>query len=268
MSVTVGEHNRLWGTEEAAFIDEVPQSDVPSVDHLVSWLSSPVESPLDEETCHTSYLMMSPAVRFVKNLAPKSVVFEADCAGGSLAVFRDWLGFQRKDLTFLGASSEKKVNLPATAEMFVGDLDLDKPKFVQTPTAAVLRRLVERLRRPELFFVWLSKVMPTGGQVYIEWPSAHTIDLPPASAVRERGYDVSTINFHDDARQLTAFSIEQMIAMARRAGFRVYTAGHVDMPLLADSLKHHGITLKNSYYLAAAIHLRTAYSSFIIATKR
>lgn len=264
----MGEHSRLWGIDEAAFIDEVPQSEVPSVDDLVNWLSSPVESPLDEETCHTSYLMMSPAVRFVKNLPPKSVVFEADCASGSLAVFRDWLGFQRKDLTFLGASWEQKPNLPASTEMFVGDLDLEKPNFVRKPTAAVLRRLVERLRRPELFFVWLSKTMPAGSQIYVEWPGAHTARLPHAAAVRERGYDVSTINFHDDARQLNAFSMQQMMAMIRRAGFKVYTAGHVDMPFLADSLKHHGIALKNSYYLAAAVHLRTAYSSFIIALKR
>lgn len=250
-------------------IGELPATDTLSAESLLEWLAAPVEPILEEHTCHDAYLMMSPVVRFLKNLPLNTLVFEGSNGGGSVRVFRDWLGFERKDLRFFAASSEEVPHPDGCEGTFVGDIEQAKPVFTnERPNAAVVRRLVERLRRPDLFLLWLAKNMPSGARLYLEWPATHTANLPPAAALRERGYDIASLNFKDDARHLSPFTIHQMISMLRRVGFETYNAGYVDMPFIADSLKSHGIGQGNPYYLSAAIQLKTLYHSFVMAVRR
>jgi hypothetical protein len=250
-------------------VGEVAERDIVTSKELFRWLEAPSPQMLDEGVCHTSYLMMKPGIAFVKNLPLNSLILEIGCGEGSLRGFRDWLGFERKDLRFYGASLAHGSHTREYEYFFVGDIEKDKPTFEgEKPNCAVLLHFIEHLRDPGTFLEWFSNVMPQGSKVYIEWPGSHTTKLPRAQSLRERGYEVTTINFHDDSTHVNPFTIRQMMSMLGRVGFDVYGAGHVDMPFIADALKHHGIRTKNAYLLTVAIHLKTLFNSFVLAVKR
>ncbi|MFZ4411147.1 MAG: methyltransferase domain-containing protein, partial [Paracraurococcus sp.] len=181
--------------------------------------------------------------------------------------FRDWLGFTRKDLRFVGASLEHGEATRSYEEFFVGDIETTRPRFSLTPKFAIASQFIEHMRDPKGFLVWLHGLLPTGGAVYIDWPAQHTTRLPSCLELARHGYSAFTLNFHDDDTHTRAYGSDELIAMLTEAGFRIRAGGLISQPYLAESLKHHGIAKKDKYVLTMALWLKTRFVAHLSAEK-
>ncbi len=246
------------------FDDDVP---TPTLDELLAWLAEPVTEPLPFDDAHIHFLLLHPRMVFLKNLARDSVVFDIGAGEGQLRGFREWGGFTRMDLAFVGASLEHGEHTHDYEEFFAGDIEAAKPQFQRRPDAAIASQFIEHLKDPQDFLGWLHGAMAPGARVYFDWPAPHTLRLPRCNEVNAHGYNSFTINFHDDYTHTRTHSIAQMAAMLRDAGFRPRGGGLVHQPFLAESLKHHGLAQKNAYLLTVAIWMKTRFAAWIEAER-
>ncbi len=238
-----------------------------SFDQLLSWLKEPVTDPLSSNVAHENYLLMHPRTSFVKNLPAGSTLFDIGSGRGGLVGFKDWLGFKRQDLRFVGASLAHGEHTHKYDEFFVGNLDQKKPVFDIPPQYALASQLIEHVGKPDELFSWIGELLPRAGRFYLDWPSAHTVDLPKRKLFFDAGFNVTTLNFFDDGTHLTAYPIPDIANRLEDCGFRIQAAGYIEMPFIAESLKHNGILENNSYFMSMALWLRTRFTSYVVAEK-
>jgi hypothetical protein len=238
---------------------------VPSTDELLDWLKAPVEQPLAFDDAHTYFLLFHLRNVFLKTLPRDSVVFDIGAGEGQLRGFRDWLGFTRLDLCFVGASLDHGEKTRSYEEFFLGDIEVAKPQFIRRPQFGIASQFMEHMRDPSAFLVWLHSILPSGGQVFLDWPAPHTIHLPSCNKLMEHGYSAFTLNFFDDHTHTRAYSSDEMRQMLENAGFRVRSGGLISQPYLAESLKHYGIAKKDKYILTMALWLKTRFVTYLIA---
>jgi hypothetical protein len=238
-----------------------------SFDLLVEWLRTPVLNPLPADVAHNHYLLMHPRTVFIKNLPLASTLFDIGTGNGGLVGFKDWLGFNRPDLRFVGASLAHGQHTHKYDEFFLGNLDKEKPIFNIPPQYALASQLIEHIGKPEELFNWINDLIPKGGKFYLDWPSAHTVDLPQRKLFLEAGFNVTTFNFFDDPTHLTAYPIADIVGRIEKSGFQVQVAGYLEMPFIGESLKHQGIAENNSYFLSMALWMKAKFVSYIIAEK-
>jgi SAM-dependent methyltransferase len=240
---------------------------VPSDGELLDWLKSPAEQPLSLDEAHTHFLLMHPRMVFLKNLPRDGVVFDIGAGEGQLRSFRDWLGFRRRDLRFVGASLDHGEKTRTYEEFFLGDIEATKPRFKLQPQFGIASQFIEHMRDPAGFLAWLHSVMPPGGMVFLDWPAPHTVRLPSCNMLAEHGYSAFTLNFFDDTTHTRAYSTSEMAGMLQDAGFRIRAGGLISQPYLAESLKHHGIAKKDKYILTMALWLKTRFVAHLMAEK-
>jgi hypothetical protein len=239
-----------------------------STEELLLWLRSAVEDPLPADIAHEHYLLMHPRISYLKNLPQNSIVLDVGAGSGALRGFRDWLGFKRMDLKFIGISLDHGEHTGAYEEFHICDLSHQSPEFYLKPTDAVLAQFIEHVEDPSVYLKKLNEHLPLGGKAFIDWPSSHTVNLPKCVDVRSHGFDITTLNFFDDSTHKKAYTLEEMSEYAVAAGFGVIAAGYVDMPFLANSLKHHGILNQDQYLLSMAVWLKTNFVSYLQITKK
>ena len=234
---------------------------------LLKWLSEEVPNPLPENVAHDHYLLMHPRISYLKNLPLNSVVMDIGAGSGALRGFRQWLGFLRMDLKFIGLSLEHGEHTRDYEEFHLVNLDQEKPALTLQPTNVVAAQVIEHIEDPQQFLHWMYSVLPPGGSAFVDWPSWHTGELPRRDDLKAAGYEVTTINFFDDSTHQKLINTEELIQKARQAGFLVTNTGCVDMPYLAESLKHHGLKNNDSYLLSMAIWLKVNFISYITLKK-
>jgi 2-polyprenyl-3-methyl-5-hydroxy-6-metoxy-1,4-benzoquinol methylase len=230
---------------------------------LLLWLRSEFSEPLPADIAHEHYLLMHPRISYLKNLPQNSVVLDVGAGSGALRGFREWLGFKRLDLKFIGISLDHGEHTETYEEFHICDLSQESPKFELKPSDAVLAQFIEHVQDPGIFLKKLADVLPVGGTAFVDWPAAHTINLPKCADIRSHGFNITTLNFFDDSTHLKAYTIEEMSDYAAAAGFEVTAAGYVDMPYLANSLKYHGIKNQDQYLLSMAVWLKTNFVCYL-----
>ena len=234
---------------------------------LLEWLRDEVVDPLPADIAHENYLLMHPRISYLKNLPQNSVVLDVGAGSGALRGFREWLGFKRLDLKFVGISLDHGEHTRDYEEFHICNLSNETPEFKLRPKDAVLAQFIEHVEDPSVFLKKLANILPAEGSVFIDWPGAHTVNLPKCNDIKNSGYDITTLNFYDDSTHKKAYTIEQMSEYAISAGFKVTSAGYVDMSYLANSLKHHGVLNRDHYLLSMSVWLKTNFISYIKLVK-
>jgi hypothetical protein len=240
---------------------------IPTLAELLAWLAEPVPDPLGADATLEHFLLMDARVRFLKTLPHGSVVLDLGAGEGQLRNFREWLGFPRRDLRFVGVSLEHGAHTRAYEEFFVGDVEAQKPRFGLTPNAVIAGQFIEHTREPRAIADWLAGLLAPGSLLHFDWPSPHAAKLPARAGILAAGYDVSTLNFFDDATHVRTFSIPEMAAILGAAGFAPREAGIPRLPYLSNQLKHHGIARRDQYLLTMALWLRTGFVSYLQAER-
>jgi len=241
--------------------------DTITTEELLLWLRSEVSDPLPADIAHEHYLLMHPRISYLKNLPHNSVILDVGAGSGALRGFREWLGFKRMDLKFIGISLDHGQYTGTYEEFHICDLSHTTPKFELKPTDAVLAQFIEHVEDPKIFLKKLAEILPTGGTAFVDWPGSHTQNLPTCVDIRSQGFDITTLNFFDDSTHKKAYTLEEMSDYATVAGFEITASGYVDMPYLANSLKHHGIESKDQYLLSMAVWLKTNFVSYLRLVK-
>lgn len=234
---------------------------------LLVWLESQCHCELRKEEILDNYLLMHPRVIFLKNLEYGTPLLDLGAGDGRLIDFRNWLGFTRKDLIVEGVSLEESEKASEYDAFHICNLDLEKPNLRIRPRAVIAAQIIEHLHDPAQLVAWIGALLEEGGRLYLDWPSPHTIGLPRLTDLKCCGYDVSTINFFDDASHIQTFSIDDIVAMCAKVGLRVESQGILRMPYLAQGLKREGLNQANSidervFLLTAAVWLHTGFASY------
>lgn len=244
-----------------------------SLQGLLAWLGSPTQIQLGRDQTIEWYLLMHPKVVFLKNLPLNSTVFDIGAGDGRLSDFRGWLGFPRNDLRLQGASLFRPELADRYDEFYVCDIEAHKPALKAQPTAVIAAQLIEHLQRPWELVDWLSHQMPQGSRLYLDWPSPLSLRLPSLVDLLAAGYDVSTVNFYDDASHIQTFSLEQVVSICDAKGFEYENGGVIRLPYLAEALRAQGLDANNTederrFFLTAAIWLYTGFVTYASFVKR
>ncbi len=242
-------------------------STLTSPEDLIAWLQEPVDDPLPASVAHDCYLLMHPRIAYLKNVRRNGVILDMGAGDGGLRSFREWLGFERRDLKFVGVSLSHGKHTDSYEEFHVNDFETDPPRFSLQPTDVVAAQFLEHIERPRAFLEWVAGLLPKGGSAFIDWPSSHTVNLPKRDIIRSAGFDITTLNFFDDATHRQAYTISEIIDLAVSSGFAPRACGQLDLPYIAESLKFHGIRLRDQYLLSMAVWLRTRFVSYVCLEK-
>jgi hypothetical protein len=234
---------------------------------LLAWISQSGSSEVTLHDAHDWYLIQLPRIVYLKNLPENSVLLDVGAGDGSLILFRDWLAFSRLDLVFVGLSMGPGLHTERYEEFHICDLDKEKPILRKSPTAVIACQLVEHVKDYRELLKWFFELLPSGGTVFIDWPSPHTIDLPSRKVFESKGYDITTLNFFDDRTHKNAISIEEIVSSAKELGFLTINQGMVDMPYLASRLRDEGRMKNDVYLLSMAMWLRTNFVSYCTLRK-
>ena len=234
---------------------------------LLAWISQSCSSEVAVHDAHDWYLIQLPRIVYLKNLPENSVLLDVGAGDGSLILFRDWLAFSRLDLVFVGLSMEPGLHTERYDEFHTCDLDKEKPILRKSPTAIIACQLVEHVKDYRELLKWFFELLPSGGTVFIDWPSPHTVDLPSRKVFESKGYDITTLNFFDDRTHTNAISIEEIVSSAKELGFLIVNQGMVDMPYLASRLRDEGRMKNDGYLLSMAMWLRTNFVSYCTLRK-
>ena len=213
------------------------------------------------------FLLFHPRVVFLKTLPQNSVVLDVGAGDGSLRGFRNWLGYDRSDLKFVGVSLGHSGRTEEYEEFHTTNLDVEKPVFKLQPNAVVAAQFIEHIDNPVELVNWLSTVVSHGSSLYFDWPSEHTVKLPPRQSIIDGGFPITTLNFFDDCTHKNAHSIEYIKSILEPAGFEIVTQGILSLPHIEESLKHYGIAEANEFFLSMAMWLRTGFVSYVSARK-
>jgi hypothetical protein len=229
---------------------------------LLGWISESGGDKRKFRGAHDWYLIQLPRIVYLKNLPENTVLLDVGAGDGSLILFKDWLAFPRPDLVFVGLSLETGVHTGRYDEFQVCDLDSEKPALKNKPTAIIACQLIEHVKDYRELLKWFFDLLPSGGTVFIDWPSSHTVDLPSREVFASKGFNITTLNFFDDHTHKNALSTDEVVSAAKAIGFSVINQGMVDMPYLADRLRDEGRMKDDGYLLSMAMWLKTNFVSY------
>lgn len=239
-----------------------------SMDNLLGWLSEAATPVLAEQEAIDAYIGMHPKTVFFKTLQPHAVVLDMGRADAGLVSLRRWLGFQRCDVRIVGAAFNRQPGADGEAfDAFIQAMSIEEldQKMADLPlkiNAVIASRIIECVDEPEKMIGSLTRLLPKGGRLYVEWPSPHTKLLPRLIDIQNCGYPVSTVNFYDDAEHKYTYSLDWLKKHCQNHGLRYEQGGELAMPFLADELRNLGVIAKSTFLLSSAIWLKTRYLSF------
>ncbi len=223
--------------------------------------------PFEELQRLSSYF--HPRFRFLKTLARGARLLDVGAGGGGLHYIRAWGEPSREDIELYGVDLERGELADRYAAWEIVDLDSAKPDFEGvTFDAALANHVIEHVKRPDELLGWLASRMRPGGRLYLEWPNATSLDLPPRNALEAAGWSVVISNFFDDATHRELKTLEEVAAIADAAGFEVLERGVVDFGLLTDQLIDAGRVRQDSYLTLQGFWSLTRWAAYLIAERR
>jgi SAM-dependent methyltransferase len=145
------------------------------------------------------------------------------------------------------------------------DLDLDLPSSLDmipdgSFDCVILSHVIEHLHNSEEVIRNLLRKLRSGGVLYIEFPSPHSVNLPSMWG---------TLNFYDDPTHVTLHSIESLRRLLDDEGCQTLRSGvrrSAKMIMLIPLYALHSL-LKRGRVGAGVVWDLTGFASFIIAVK-
>lgn len=237
-------------------------------DDLLAWLRAPRKPSARYEEVVEILHQTNERTRFLKQLPHAAAVLDAGAGDGSLERFRSWLQPRRGDLRMYAYGAERGERFDSYDAHEMGCWPQQPPSFGGERFDAVIAcHFVEHLDDPAGFVRWAVGRLTEHGRIYLEWPSEHSLDLPPRDHFVSAGIPLVISRFDDDKTHKELPKSSDVCAALAAAGARVEVSGVIRYPWLEDELLAHwqqGVA--DSYALQAAFWSRTMWSQFVIGS--
>jgi SAM-dependent methyltransferase len=133
--------------------------------------------------------------------------------------------------------------------------------------AIIACHFIEHLDDPAGFVSWAIGRLTERGRIYLEWPSDHSLTLPPREYFSSAGIPLVISRFDDDRTHKDLPSRSDLCEVLVRAGASVEVSGVIRYPWLEEELLAHWQRgAADAYALQAAFWSRTKWSQFVIGS--
>ncbi len=245
-----------------------PTAEPPTLESLLAWLRRPRQPRLPHGEAVAQFHRSHPRYTFLSSLPHGAQVLDFGAGEGSLANYLRWPGADRSDLALYAYSLADAPGFARYAAREIGRFEEAPPSFGGRKFDAVFAcHVVEHLEDRAALAHFLAERTSAQARLYLEWPSAHTTELPPIGALREAGFDVVISNFHDDATHREVPSREALAAALAPAGYAVEGSGFVRLPYWEEELLAHAVRTRDAVEMCAAYWSHTSWSQYLVLAR-
>lgn len=235
---------------------------------LLGWLRDTAPPTSDLTTLVQYYHASLPRTLFLKSLPPAAHVLDLGAGDGALGLYKAWPEVERPDLHLHALSLTRGPHFHLYDSVELRDFETADDLFGGRQFDAIICcHFIEHMHDIGQTMAFIGRVLAPHGRIYIEWPHPVAMDMPPRSLVQHQGWDLSTLNFHDDQTHVRIWDIGDVAARLRSLGMGVETIGRVYAPWLADEMKCHALTTSDSTLLTLAVWLKFAWAQYLIASR-
>ena len=178
----------------------------------------------------------------------------------------------------------KEYQLPLRVDMKMTALDLQKGEHFDKydnyalfnldegniPLAAnsfdfiLLSHLIEHVGNWKSLIEKCNKLLKSGGIIYIETPSPHTVHLPPKGIYLKKGFLCTTINFKDDLTHIKTVDLDEVGNFAMEYNILTLEKGYCKSPFLENLLLSFGLLNKDGETCQYGLWSKLLFSSYIM----
>ncbi|HEY4301544.1 MAG TPA: methyltransferase domain-containing protein [Candidatus Didemnitutus sp.] len=217
-----------------------------TIDHPV--FPRPLVIPPDDGTFShdeiaSLYWTHHPRFHFLKMASARARVFDIGAGWGRLSFWREWMSPDRRDLEMHGCDLFPARFADQYASFHV--MNIDGARFPHPDGyfgAAIASHLIEHLQRPGRLAAELARTIAPGGQVYIETPTAESVNFPDRHFFLDHGCPTTTTNFADDDTHAKPIGRDELRRMFEHEGFILREAGTIKHPYLEVALLSKAVT--------------------------
>jgi SAM-dependent methyltransferase len=214
------------------------------------------------------YWFFHPRFRFFKTVASNARLLDVGANQGGLCQWRDWNAPDRSDIIMYGVDLARGEFAGNYADWESGNLDDAMPLFPGVTFDAIFcSHLIEHIRRPPELLGWMSARLKPGGRLYLEWPNATTLVLPPRGQLEAAGWPVMISNFYDDNTHHWLPPVDEIARLVECVDFTIIERGVVDAGNLTDQLIDLGRELDDPTLTLRGFWSLTHWSTYLVAVK-
>lgn len=236
---------------------------------IKEWFDRPRKATVGAERAVELYFQFHPRTAFLKTLPHHACVVDIGAGDGSLSVFKAWPEPARTDLKLFAYSIEKGEHFDKFESYEISDWNVAPPSFGGRKfDAIVCAHFIEHIADPATFVEWSAQKLEAGGRLYVEWPSVHSMNLPPLASVRDAGVPLIISRYEDDnTHQHSIPDRGQICSALRSAGLEIEHEGLIRLPWIEEELMANHRDADDPFPRQAAFWSKTGWSQFVIATK-
>jgi hypothetical protein len=182
--------------------------------------------------------------------------------------WREWGQPSRSDIALYGIDLHRGELADKYAGWEIVNLDQSAPRFEGVSfDAYYATHLIEHLRNLDALLAYMRAAAAPGAQVFFEWPAPRSKQFPSSSVLRERGFDIQTYNFFDDATHVETYELDDVRARLERYGFVVTELGEIDIGLIAREYMARGREKDNLVWRQMGLWCSTAWCNYVFARR-
>ncbi|HAU37825.1 MAG TPA: hypothetical protein DCX07_08925 [Phycisphaerales bacterium] len=214
------------------------------------------------------YWRSHPRWLFLKSAPPGAKVLDVGAGSGGMVTWKGWCEPRREDLRMYAVDRVRGEMFDRYDGWQVADLDVEPVRCGEGAfDAVVMSHVLEHLSDEDAFFARLEPRLAPGAQVYIELPAPWTAVCPSRTLFLERGIDVSTVNFFDDATHKRTFDRPELWALLERHGFRILHGGAIRNRFLEDELFTFGYTHRDQELTTYGVWSKLSWAQYLVVER-
>jgi SAM-dependent methyltransferase len=238
---------------------------MPDETKILDWLNEAKNPAIGRGEIVEYYQSISPRNIFLKTLPHGSRILDFGAGDGTTAILRDWPFPRRSDLRLFALSLDVGEHFDKYEEYWIGDFELDEPRFKVDQFDAILCcHCIEHIREYARLLNWFRRRLAPGGRIYIEWPHQVAKTTTRRSVLLDAGYEVSTTNFFDDLTHIETWDIDLIRAQAISTGLLPETSGRIRFPALAEAMRDIGVAERDMPTLTFSIWAHLGWAQYLI----
>jgi SAM-dependent methyltransferase len=236
---------------------------------IMSWIQNWRAPSISIDDVDTTFNTVTPRSIFIKNLRRGVRLLDVGAGDGTLSVYRRWPIFSRLDIKMYALSLTKGERFDEYDAYELKNFEEIDDVFANIDLQAfVCCHFIEHMTDPRRTIEFFRRRLRPGGRVYLEWPHPISKRMPSRALFINKGIQVSTIRFDDDATHIEAWSMAELSTILTEKGFVIETAGRTHFPFLADELRNHGRMQSDPVRTTLAVWAFVGWAQYLVAVKQ
>ena len=221
------------------------------------------------ENIENIFQTVNPRCIFFKNVCKGADLLDLGAGDGGLSVYKKWPAHERPDVKLHGLSLDVGVHHEQYSSWEIANFEEDNSLFGGRQfDAVVCAHFIEHMKSMEKTVEFLSTVLRTSGEVYLEWPHEISTKMPPREDLIKRGVAISTTNFYDDKTHVCPWDASYVLRLFEERGFGCRAAGRIYLPYIGEEMIGRGIASGNAALTTLGYWAYFGWSQYIVCYKK